>query len=296
MRFRHYDGLRIFSVIARYGSFSAAAEKLNLTKGAVSYQIRSLESVLGFEVFQRLPKGVALTPKGQDLLNSARGAFDDVERTIDRLRGEENRSVTLGVTTYFASRWLSPRLMDFMKAHPSVRLRIQPMIDLVALDGQGIDLAIRWGDGNWDDVAIEPLFLCPAFATGPAGTARRVEKLGMEAALHELTLLKDRDGSRAWEDWFNSAGLCYHEPRDTLVIPDPNVRVQAVIDGQGIALNDDLVAQELGSGRLERVGTASMDGYGYFLAHDPHARTNRDVEAFADWLQDAARKDRNPNK
>ncbi|NNF78461.1 MAG: LysR family transcriptional regulator, partial [Rhizobiales bacterium] len=133
MRFRSFHRVPIFEAIARLGSFSAAADEVGLTKGAVSYQIKQLEAELGFPVFQRLARGIQLTAQGADLLSTARSALETIERKIEHLRKAEDRILTIGVTTYFASRWLSPRLMEFMLMHPGVRLRIQPMIDLLNL-------------------------------------------------------------------------------------------------------------------------------------------------------------------
>ncbi len=288
MRFQHYDSLCIFSIVARHASFAAAAQELNLTKGAVSHQIRGLEQALGFALFNRLPRGISLTPKGQELWLTLRAAFGSVEARIADLRDAPERPVTVGVTTYFASRWLSPRLMMFMKAHPRVRLRIQPMIDLTELEGEGIDLAIRWGRGDWSDMTIRPLFACPAFATGAPEALALVRAEGLEAALGRLTLLADRSGGRAWADWHRVAGLAFSTRTEVLTIADPNVRVQAVIDGQGIALNDALVQPELDSGRLVRLTEHQLDHYGYFLAFEPGAMANPDVAAFAEWLLDMA--------
>jgi DNA-binding transcriptional LysR family regulator len=288
MRFQHYDSLRIFSIVARHGSFSAAAEELNLTKGAISHQIRGLEQALGFPLFNRLPRGISLTPKGQDLWMTLGAAFDTVETRIADLREAPDRPITIGVTTYFASRWLSPRLMLFMKAHPRVRLRIQPMIDLSDLGSEGLDLAIRWGRGDWTDVTIRPLFLSPAFATGAPEALDLIREKGLEAALEQLTLLADRSGSRAWEDWHRLAGQRFSRRTDVLTIADPNVRVQAVIDGQGIALNDMLVRRELDDRHLVRLTNHELADYGYFLAHEPGATRDPDVAAFAEWLLQTA--------
>lgn len=288
MRFRHFDNLRVFNIVARHGSFASAAEELHLTKGAVSHQIRQLEQELGFALFERLPRGISLTPNGQELLATATAALTHVEQKISALRLEKTRTLTIGVTTYFASRWLSPRLMEFMRTHPDIRLRIQPMIDLQNLKGEGVDLAIRWGDGNWSDVSIEPLFACPAWPCGDSAALTQVRELGLEAAFGNFTLLRDRKDSTAWPQWFQAAGLPYMGRSDTLIIPDPNVRVQAVIDGQGIALNDGLVDSEIQAGRLHRLADAELSDYGYYLAYPPEAMSNPDVAAFADWLKQLA--------
>lgn len=284
MRFQHYDALRVFALVARHGSFSAAAGALNLTKGAVSYQIKVLEQALGFALFHRQARGVALTAKARDLAAALQLAFETVETRIDELRTASDRPITIGTTTYFASRWLSPRLMLFMKAHPKVRLRIQPMIDLANLRGEGVDIAIRWGRGGWSDLTVRRLFACPAFATGAPAALDMVRQRGLAKAMAALTLLDDRDGSPAWSDWHRVAGLTYRARADALTVPDPNVRVQAVIDGQGVALNDALVQGELDSGRLVRLSAHQLDDYGYFLVHEPGALANPDVAAFADWI------------
>lgn len=284
MRFRNYDGLRVFCIVARHASISSAALELNVTKGAVSYQIRELEQALGFNLFDRLARGISLTPKGRDLWMAARTLFDSIEGRILELRDVPQRAVTIATTTYFASRWLSPRLMMFMKAHPLVRLRLQPMIDLMDLQNEGVDLAIRWGRGEWNDMPIRRLFACPAFATGAPDALALVKAEGLASAVRKLTLLGDHSGSAAWEDWHRAAGLLFKIREAILTIPDPNVRVQAVIDGQGIALNDDLIGPEMDAGRIVRLSEHQVDEYGYYLVHHPDALTNLDVAAFAEWI------------
>lgn len=284
MRFRSYDNLRLFDVVARHLSFTAAAEELNLTKGAVSYQINRLERDLGFAVFARRHRGVVLTDKGTRLWHASQAAFRDLDREIAGLRQEGPGPITIGLSTYFASRWLSPRLMTFIAGPHRIGLRLQPLIDLTDLRAQNIDMAIRWGKGDWTDVEIEPLLRCPAFPTAGAAIAEQVAKTGLEAALPGAPLLHDRDGSEAWRDWHEAAGLPYRSTRDELVIPDPNVRVQAVIDGQGLALNDELVAAELEAGRLFRVSAVELGDYGYFLAYPKGALETPALKAFRDWI------------
>ncbi|MEM7169084.1 MAG: LysR substrate-binding domain-containing protein [Pseudomonadota bacterium] len=286
MKFRQFDSLRLFCLVAGHGSFSAAAQALNLTKGAISQQIKGLEETLGFALFVRRPRGITLTPKGQDLLVSAQNTFFRLEQDIARLRQDQSNSITIGLSTYLASRWLSPRLMLFMKHHTGLRLRLQPLVDLTNLQDEGVDLAIRWGRGDWNDLIIEPLFACPAFPTGSAAAGELVRQKGPDAAFAELTLLKDREGSHAWADWYAVAGLPYRERADTLTVPDPNVRVQAVIDGQGVALNDALVSAELERGQLVRLSEHQLDDYGYFLAYPPGTMDQPHLATFANWLME----------
>jgi len=292
MPFRSYDNLRVFGVVAGHGSFTSAAEELNLTKGAVSYQIRRLEEDLGFPVFTRQHRGVTLTDKGVTLWRVAQELMRSFEREIADLRDEVTSQITVGMTTYFASRWLSPRLMRFLAGYPGIGLRLQPLIDLINLSTQDIDMAIRWGKGDWTDMEIELLFLCPVFATvGEAGN-EQINSVGLEEALSRIPLLHDRDGSDAWDDWHRIAALPIGEAPGNLVIPDPNVRVQAVIDGQGMALNDHLIDDELHAGRLCKVAETEMANYGYYLAYPKESLGNRGLRVFREWIMEESRHER----
>lgn len=282
--FKHHDTLRLFSEVAQCKSFSEAAEKLHMTKGAISYQVKTLEASLGFDLFWRTPRGVDLTLKGQQLFDATRGHYHDIEQVLVALKTPTAQSLTVGMSSYFASRWLSPRLMTFMQLHPDIQLRIQPMTQLFNLENQGVDLAIRWGNGLWDDAEISPLMAMPAWPVGNAQAYQMVEKLGLKRAFFAFTLLRDHDESNAWSDWFDVAGLPRQTRKDTLIIPDPNVRVQAVIDGQGIALNDALVERELSEGQLVHLANIELASYGYFLVRPHQVRTNKSADVFVEWL------------
>ena len=208
MRFRSFDKLRNFCLVARHDSFSEAADALNLTKGAISHQIDRLESELGFKLFERGQKGIELTVSGHRLLSSSELAFDRLEQEIGYLRRQHQTSITIGMATYFASRWLSPRLMDFISLHTGIGLRLQPMIGMPDLRANHLDMAIRWGKGDWADpgMTVELIFPCPAKLTVSAETGESIESRGIEAVLGELNLLHDTEGSTAWSD-------CLQPPR-----------------------------------------------------------------------------------
>ena len=290
MRFRNYDTLRSFIVVAQHLNMGVAAGELNLSKGAVSYQIQQLEGELGFRVFSRSKRNLALTEKGSDLLEAAQPLFDRIERKIVSLRQQNSERITIGMATYFASRWLSPRLMHFITAHPDIGLRIQPLIDLMDLRSNELDLAIRWGKGDWyeEDFEVELIFPCPAMLTTSRASGLRIEAEGIEKVISGQTLLHDRDSSEAWTDWFNAAGIEWSTGSDDLVIPDPNVRVQAVIDGQGVALYDFLVDDEVAAGRLYQYRPVSLDAYGYHLVYPRGPGPESAIKTFRDWIMQEA--------
>ncbi len=290
MRFRNFDNLRSFVVVANHLSMGAAAAELNLTKGAISYQIQQLEAKLGFDVFSRSKRKLSLTEKGSSLLQVCRTLFDNVEREIVALRQQNKDRITIGMATYFASRWLSPRLMHFITEHPEIGLRIQPLVDLMDLRANDLDLAVRWGKGEWDDKTLETelIFQCPALLTASREIGEQITAQGVASVVNQQTLLHDRDGSDAWRDWFDAAGLKWSPGSNDLVIPDPNVRVQAVIDGQGIALYDFLVDDEVRAGRLYQYQPVKLDAYGYYLVYPQGAESGSAIETFHDWIMHEA--------
>jgi len=284
MRFRNFDNLRVFNLVARHMSFSRAAEELCLTKGAVSQQIKRLEEELGFTVFIRKPGNLALTEKGRRLWHTSAASLKSIEKEINLLREDDSTRITIGTPTYFASRWLSSRLMTFINDHPHNSLRIHPMIDMFKLRADNIDMAIRWGNGDWNDLQSELIFLSPAFITVGKEIANKCQQHGLEKTIQEQRLLHDHQDSVVWQEWFELAGITYQEQHDKLVIPDPNVRVQAVIDGQGIAINDQLINTEIQNKTIFKVSEVSLDNYGYFLVYPPEALENSALDDFRRWI------------
>ncbi len=290
MPFRSYDTLRVFTAVARHESVTAAASELNLSKASVSYQIRKLEDELRFPVFERKGQRLHITPKGEKLMHSAQLAFGQLDRDIRQLKETTPDMITIGALTYFFSRWLSSRLMSFMEANPSIAVRVEPITGIADLPQSDIDVAICWGVGDWDKSDHELdrtlLFNCPARPTANASVTKQVQKIGLERALREIPLLADSSGSTGWQQWHQLAGLEYHPMQNRLVIPDSNDRVQAVIDGQGIALWDDLVQNELDSGELFFLSDLAIEGAGYYLSCSSRAlERSAATEIFIGWIQ-----------
>ncbi|NKB61820.1 MAG: LysR family transcriptional regulator [Gammaproteobacteria bacterium] len=291
MSFRSFNALRVLSVVSQTMSFTQAAHKLHVTKGAVSYQIKQLEEEMGFRVFARTNGRIQLTERGKNLAEIAQHSLTALENEITDLKKEKRPSITIGMSTYFASRWLSPRLMNFTSKHSDIGLRLQPSTGLFDLEEENIDMAIRWGNGNWDDLEIEHLFHCPAIPTAGKYVAEKIRTHGLESMLKVIPLLHDREASDSWREWLDAAEIDYQTTANDLTIPDPNVRVQAVIDDQGLALNDRLVQPEIDGRQLFQVSSISLDQYGYYLAYPRHALKNPHLLGFRQWILSEAKKE-----
>ena len=283
MRFRSYDSLKIFDTVARSLSMTKAADEVHQSKGSISYQVGKLEADLGFRLFERAHATLELTEEGRRLWHVSQTALSQIDREIEDLRGTTSGAVTIGALTYFSSRWLSPRLTRFFEANPGISLRIEPLNSVDMMRSLKIDMAVLWGIGGWEGHKSELLLALPAIPTANRVLAEQVKQLGLAEAVRQLPLLGDSSGDAGWRAWHKAAGLPYAPSRASLTIPDSNSRVQAVVDGQGIALWDDLVASEFGNGTLVRLSDVRVENAGYFLVFTDQPMS-QSAEAFLDWL------------
>ena len=283
MRFRSYDSLKIFDTVARSLSMTKAADEVHQSKGSISYQVGKLEADLGFRLFERAHATLELTEEGRRLWHVSQTALSQIDREIEDLRGTTSGAVTIGALTYFSSRWLSPRLTRFFEANPGISLRIEPLNSVDMMRSLKIDMAVLWGIGGWEGHKSELLLSLPAVPTANRVLAEQVKQLGLAEAVRQLPLLGDSSGDAGWRAWHKAAGLPYAPSLASLTIPDSNSRVQAVVDGQGIALWDDLVASEFGNGTLVRLSDVRVENAGYFLVFTDQPMS-QSAEAFLDWL------------
>jgi DNA-binding transcriptional LysR family regulator len=284
MRFRSYDALKIFDAVARTLSMTKAADEVHQSKGSISYQINKLEAELGFRLFERAHAKLGLTEEGRRLWHVSQTAMSQIDREIEDLRGTASGAVTVGALTYFSSRWLSPRLTRFFEANPGISLRIEPINSVDMMRSVKVDMAILWGIDGWEGHKSELLLSLPAVPTASRAVAEQVRQLGLAEAVRQLPLLGDSSGDSGWRAWHAAAGLPYAPSRSSLTIPDSNSRVQAVVDGQGIALWDDLVAPEIDDGTLVRLSDVGVKDAGYRILFTERPMS-QSAEAFLDWLR-----------
>ncbi|MEP0942001.1 MAG: LysR substrate-binding domain-containing protein [Rhizobiaceae bacterium] len=284
MRFRSYDALKVFDAVSRTLSMTKAADEVHQSKGSISYQINKLEAELGFRLFERAHARLDLTEEGRRLWHVSQTALSQIDREIEDLRGTASGAVAIGALTYFSSRWLSPRLTRFFEANPGISLRIEPINSVEVLRSARVDMAVLWGIDGWEGHNCELLLSLPAVPTANPAVADQVTQLGLAEAVRQLPLLGDSSGDAGWRAWHAAAGLPYAPSRSSLTIPDSNSRVQAVVDGQGIALWDDLVAPEFDDGTLVRLSDIRVENAGYFVIFTDRPMS-QGAEAFLNWLQ-----------
>jgi LysR family glycine cleavage system transcriptional activator len=296
------DFLRGFESAARHLSFTRAAAELFITQSAVSRQIQALEAFVGVPLFERRHKSLALTSAGQAYYRSVAVSLEQLREATRRLREVRTGHVlTVTTTVSFASIWLVPRLARFRKEHPSVDVRITATHDVVDIDREGIDLAIR--DCPLNNVPPGAIHLvgehlavvcAPAYANEAHGRNRPLAKPA-DLRHHVLLNLHDSHGRwpwMSWAAWFESRGVENLEPEGTLSFDQYDQVMQAALLGQGVALGRMTLAEQyIRDKRLVALFGAQRVGRAFHAVYAKDAQARPEVPQFVDWLQREIRRD-----
>ncbi len=281
--------LRAFEAAARRGSFTAAAKELSLTQGAISYQIKRLETALDLALFQRKVRQVTLTAAGQSLYRTTHRLLRELEDEIHAIAPRQQPLLlTVSVSTYFVTRWLSQRLGNFLNDQPSVTLRLQHSVNDPDFSVEAVDLAIRWGKGNWPGVVSELLIPSPMMALCAPQLAAGENPIAVAEDLRRHTFLHDQESNDGWRDWLELVGLADLGAGPGPVIVDPNVRVQSAIDGHGLVMANRLLQEDIARGRLLEPFDIRLEGYGYYLVYTAEMERRKAFQLFRHWLKQQA--------
>ena len=196
--------LTVFLAVAEKLSFTRAAEELHLTHGAVSHQVRALEEHLGAPLFARHGKRVALTGAGRAFAERVRAALGDIAQAAEQLRARRDDRLTVSVLPSFASRWLMPRLIRFMDAHPQIEVTVIAGTALANCRDDEVDVAIRFGMGPWAPHVCEEFLRDEYFpVASPKWNKGKLPRAPKD--LLDLRIIReDRD---YWTPWFEAAGV-----------------------------------------------------------------------------------------
>jgi len=278
------NALRAFDAAARHLNFTRAAIELCVSQGAVSHQVALLERRLGTTLFRRLPRGLALTDEGAALVPVLAEAFDRVGHVLDRFaEGRYREVLMLGVVGTFATGWLLERLPRFTAAHPAIDLRVLTNNNRVDLAGEGLDIAIRFGDGAWHGTHAEPIMSAPLTPLCAPAVAARI------AAGHLAgeTLLRSYRADE-WPRWFTAAALPCPPIRGPM-FDSSTTMAAAAADGLGVALAPAaMFARDIATGRLVRPFAQEVDTGRYWLTRLLSRRESGAMRAFGAWLMEEA--------
>ena len=308
------NALRAFEAVARHKSFRKAAEELFVTPAALTHQIKALEELLGFPLFERLARRIELTPPARAALPRFQQGFEALAQAVAELRNHgQAPHLTVGATPTFVSRWLMPRLQSFLTRHPEIDVRLVASGQLINASAREIrsedaaesnvdaDIEIRFSNGRPEGQNVDLLFtvevvpMChPRLLKGPS-PLRTPEDLSHQTLLHGDARVADRTRS-AWARWLKRAGVSDVDPRRGLQLDHSTLALEAAADGLGVTLAMPLLAAaELAEGKVAVAFpmTLPLDNAYYSVVPDAAMR-RPEVAAFREWLLDEALKQTHP--
>ena len=286
------SAFKAFEAAARHMSFTRAAEELNVTQAAVSYQIRRLEQEIGVKLFCRLHRTLVLTKAARAYLPIVRQALDLLATGTSQLKRPKFDGVLrVSASQSLAPRWLAHRIRRFLSELPEYDIRIDATDDLVDFPRSDVDLAVRYAQTI--DPSLESVLLLAdrVFPVCSPRLADGAEPLDSPVALTRHTLLHDEMTDVGWKNWLAAAGVGDIDATSGVQFSHSGLTVDAAIAGQGVALGRPLlVADDLASGRLVRpFDLALTSSYAYFVVY-PHASADKPkIQSFRDWLLAEAR-------
>lgn len=280
--------LRAFAEAGRLGTLAAAADRLGVTPGAISQQIRQLEDRIGTPLLLRSRQGVTLTPAGALMHPTLVAAFDRIEASLEAVqRLGQPQSITISTVPSFAASWLVPRLGDFSAAHADVEVRVEASAALADLRGGRIDLAIRHGLGDYPGLHSERLMAPVLIPVASPALLRGRRKIRQPLDCLQYTLLHDSERAD-WRLWLQAHGVVPPvEAQRGPALEDDLLLLRAAAAGQGIALVDDTHAREyLDEGKLVVVLDLPWPArFAYYLVCHPQVLERPVVAGFCAWMR-----------
>jgi LysR family transcriptional regulator of beta-lactamase len=275
------NALRAFEAAARHLSFTRAADELCVTQTAISHQVKGLEDRLGVALFRRSNRGLKLTDEGLALAPTLFEAFGAIDRLFEQFEtGGVREVLTVSAVGTFVVGALLERLPAFRAGHPLIDLRILTNNNKVDVVGEGLDYAIRFGDGAWHGCEAELICRAPM---SPLCAPQLAEQLREPADLLRVPLLRSYR-PQDWLTWFKAAELEAVNVRGPL-FDSSLIMAQAAIRGEGVALAPyGLFRRELDGGQLVRPFAIDADVGGYWLTWLKSRTPSPAMQAFRAWL------------
>ena len=279
--------LSAFEAVLRTGSTAAAARELDLTQSTVSRLIQNLEQQLGRLLFERQKQRLIPTIAAQAYARDITRALDLIQRgSMEFAANPGGGTLTLAILPAFGTRWLAPRLGEFLVKHPGITINLATRLKRFNFEAEGFDAAIHFGTDDWRDADHVKLFeerltACIAPALMAANPIANVQDM------KGLSFLQLETRPRAWQRWFVAQGAAEEAPVGRGMLFDQFATMtQAAISGLGVAMLPDYLADiEIAEGRLVPVLKSGIVGSGAYWLVWPKSRANYPpLEAFQIWL------------
>ena len=280
------NALKAFEAVARHLSVKMAAEELCVTPGAVSQMLKNLERHLGVKLFDRVTRGLYLTDAGREYLPSIRNAFRQIAEASRRVALAVDTGVlTVGVTPFFASAWLVPRMKSFQSEHPEIDLQIVASNTLADFARDGIDVAVRHGLGRYPGLHSDRVATVETVAVAAPSLAESRARPSAPCDLLDWPKVHDAQ-RKGWTLWFAAHGVEDSKPMRGPSFNDTGLLLKAIQSGQGVGLLPAaMVANELKDGSLIQLLDAKyIEAFAYYLVYPQDRQSEPKIVAFREWV------------
>lgn len=277
--------LRAFACAAQHRSFTLAARDLGVTHAAVAQQVRALEAHLGLQLMYRDGRQLALSPEGAALAQTLNEGFGIVAGAVRQVvEGRRGRPLQVTLTPAFANDWLMPRLGGFWALHPEIPIALHPTRRNMDLGREGMDVAIRYGNGTWSGLEAEMLVAAPfVVIAAPALVAGRRLTPADLGAMRWIVETEWTEQRR----WLSNQGFDVDALALTMV-PTEDLAMTACRNGYGLTVQaHPLVQEDIAAGRLAVVYSSDPGRDGYYIATLP-GRASAPLRQFVRWLKSVA--------
>ncbi|MDD1651401.1 MAG: LysR substrate-binding domain-containing protein [Methylococcaceae bacterium] len=286
------NALKAFDAAARRKGFTAAAQELLVSPGAISRHVSNLEEYFGVPLFERHHNEIELTRAGQFYYARIRSALDVIEDASRQMEeGVNARQVRVSTLPTFATRWLIPRLSRFIERHPQVELQLSTgvaQLDEINFELDAIDIATHF---SISEIAADHTDLLFETELHPVCTPELAKRITGASDMLEQRLLFTVNGLTHWRQWFEVAGLPAPAKGPRMSFGNSGLALQAAIEGLGVALSESVfVRDDLAAGRLvSPVDQRLRISNKYYMTVNPARAENAGVRAFREWLLEEIR-------
>lgn len=280
------QNLRAFVTVANAGQFRVAAEKIGVSESAVSHQIARLEAQMGVQLLERGRNGAKLTDIGHAFYLQVSVGLREIELGLQAVKRNKNNIVSISVPQTMSSLWLAPNLAAFYEEHPSVELRVLATDRICDLRNEGIDLAIRRGNGAMRGYEREHFCDEEIYPVATHALSDQIGDLGWGQAFRKIPLILNEAHADEWEKWSAEAGVPLPEHPNIRRLSSYDQVQAAAINGLGIGMaRTPLCLEALTDGRLQRIGHQNCKTQSYQLIWPSDRKMHSPQRAFLNWLR-----------
>jgi LysR family transcriptional regulator, glycine cleavage system transcriptional activator len=279
--------LTAFEAAARLGSFAMAATEMGITRSAVSHQVKLLEDRMGLQLFRRDARRAELTSTGQSYFPVVRDAFDQIEAQTRALRPSANDTeLVIQVYVTVAIKWLIPKLHDFERRFPNMKVRLSTSYVDWDFDEKNVDVALILARNKGQGHYYRPLFRSHLVPICAPSLLKGEHALKKPEDLKHHKLIDVYTAEEDWQLWLEASGVKSIKHLNRLSVDSYILAQQAAIEGRGVAMTiGPFASEDIKSGRLvQPFGLRVPHRHQWFFACHSEHRNKPKIKTFENWL------------